>query len=627
MEDYLVPQKLIVSALTPKNFSSWIQEIKGIATRAQVWEYVDPEGLESEPVAPKYPRFGDYIKIVPIVTPASIQETVTEGFPPVLVPVMCEDYDDLSEAQQKSYDAKERSYRALQQEAKMSSIGIQKVHTAILESARGYLAVNRKASPVREILISLASKFKRPDADLQLQIDEKYEELKASHPIKGQIESWVQQWEALREEMTYLNIDTSYNEHLFTTHFLKAARIWAPEFCDQWARAKKAANQPLTFFETTMEYRVGVDQHFKDTKPSRSQHSANAASFQGASPSASASNDKFSKNVCVCEEAHSWAKCPYLTPKARSSGWKADKDKREQIRQKIQSKSNLYWSIKKHCNFDILNELPVPNGPWQKKARGKASDSTNTPELPATTATEKDASYAFGNMAISADSSENLLRYSVSYGSGCSNHLTWDKSRFIDEIRPAYEWVKTPARDLLIERYATMLVKGKLNGKTRNLHFRSTAYVPTSQVTLVSVGKLKDEGAFWDMHTDTVKVKGVSIFELEEHFGLHTIEYHPVGHAAAYANFVGPRPVAIPKGTPWKFHLRLGHCQPDVITHLAKSGSIELPKGDASKTVKCETCKFAKYLPQTCVEKAVQPVDGNKSPKSVRMQGLSTSEG
>lgn len=60
MEDYLVPQKLIVSALTPKNYSTWIQEIKGIATRAQVWKYVDPEGDEPEPVMPKYPKFGDY---------------------------------------------------------------------------------------------------------------------------------------------------------------------------------------------------------------------------------------------------------------------------------------------------------------------------------------------------------------------------------------------------------------------------------------------------------------------------------------------------------------------------------------------------------------------------------------
>ena len=37
-----------------KNYNSWIEEIKEIATRAQIWEYVDFENSESESVASKY---------------------------------------------------------------------------------------------------------------------------------------------------------------------------------------------------------------------------------------------------------------------------------------------------------------------------------------------------------------------------------------------------------------------------------------------------------------------------------------------------------------------------------------------------------------------------------------------
>lgn len=187
MEDYLVSQKLAVTALTPKNYSTWIQEIKEIATRAQVWEYVDPEGDESELDMLKYSKFKNYIKIVSIATSGSTQETTIESFSLVFVFTACEDYDDLSKAQQRSYDAKERFYKALQQEVRMTSLEIQKVHTIVLESARGYIAVNRMASFVREILISLFNKFKRPDADLQLQIDERYEELKASNPSSAAI--------------------------------------------------------------------------------------------------------------------------------------------------------------------------------------------------------------------------------------------------------------------------------------------------------------------------------------------------------------------------------------------------------------------------------------------------------
>ena len=124
------------------------------------------------------------------MTSNSTQSTIADDLnPPDLVSVACEDYEDLSETQRKSYDAKKRSYRALQQEVKMANMSIQKIHTTVLKSARDYIAVNRKTSFVRDILISLVSKFKRLDENLQLQIDERYEKLKASHSIKDQIES------------------------------------------------------------------------------------------------------------------------------------------------------------------------------------------------------------------------------------------------------------------------------------------------------------------------------------------------------------------------------------------------------------------------------------------------------
>jgi hypothetical protein len=139
----------------------------------------------------KYLKFQDYIKIVPADTPAFTQsQTIIElTTPSILVSEKCTNYDDLSIHQQKSYDAKERSYRALLHEVKSTEIDIQKVHIAVLKSARSYISVSRKASSVREILISLALKFKRKDENLQLQIDQKYEKLKTTHPVKSQIES------------------------------------------------------------------------------------------------------------------------------------------------------------------------------------------------------------------------------------------------------------------------------------------------------------------------------------------------------------------------------------------------------------------------------------------------------
>ena len=87
--------------------------------------------------------------------------------------------------------------------------------------------------------------------------------------------------------------------------------------------------------------------------------------------------------------------------------------------------------------------------------------------------------------------SNNLLHKSVIYDSGASVHVTYDRARFIDELEPIYEWLQTPAGDLLIEGWATMMVVGMLNGRKRELKFKRTAYVTSTDVTLVSVQRLK----------------------------------------------------------------------------------------------------------------------------------------
>jgi hypothetical protein len=212
----------------------------------------------------------------------------------------------------------------------------------------------------------------------------------------------------------------------------------------------------------------------------------------------------------------------------------------------------------------------------------------------------ENASYAFENMIISTDldSNENLFRYSVTYDFEAFNHLIEDKSRFINEIILAYEWVKISNDDLLIEEYDTMTVNEKLNEKSKILHFRKTAYVSKSSVILVSIKLLKDEKALWNMHIDTIDVKDTFIFKLEEHFELYTIEYISSDHVETYVNFIESKEEninAVSKEISWKFHLRLDHCQSEIINQLIKFEFIELVNDESAlKTVQCETCVTTK---------------------------------
>jgi hypothetical protein len=75
------------------------------------------------------------------------------------------------------------------------------------------------------------------------------------------------------------------------------------------------------------------------------------------------------------------------------------------------------------------------------------------------------------------NSEYNSLYKTMIYDSECSDHFTFDKNRFIDEIRFACEWIKTSEDLMLIEKYDTMLINAKLNERNRRLLFKDTAYI------------------------------------------------------------------------------------------------------------------------------------------------------
>jgi hypothetical protein len=101
---------------------------------------------------------------------------------------------------------------------------------------------------------------------------------------------------------------------------------------------------------------------------------------------------------------------------------------------------------------------------------------------------DDDEEFRFDNMTASSEYSS--LHKAVMYDSECSDHLTFDKDRFVDEIRSACEWIKTPEGLMLIERYGTMLINAKLDEKNRRLLFDNTVYISFIDVILVFSIKL-----------------------------------------------------------------------------------------------------------------------------------------
>ena len=282
------------------------------------------------------------------------------------------------------------------------------------------------------------------------------------------------------------------------------------------------------------------------------------------------------------------------------------------IRHKIEQSYGLYTAIKSFCDTDILDGItnqsyparpPKRYGSFKPKAKVVEEKKTET---------ETTDTFRFSNIHMTmaeiagvsdpdADdwSPPNPLYYSVVHDSGCNQTITWDKSRFINEVKPVSvpEWTSTPKGPRRIEGYGTMRVNAKRDGKPVTLLFDDTAYCPTLENTLVLNNRLKKQGVIWDQINDRLfnKNTGLKICDVEDHFDLAVLEYHPVHYPhpiPAQANSIQPRHQEV--ATPWIWHLRMGHCRPAVVKKLRAIPDVVMKEGAAPLTIECETCAVSK---------------------------------
>lgn len=178
------------------------------------------------------------------------------------------------------------------------------------------------------------------------------------------------------------------------------------------------------------------------------------------------------------------------------------------MKQKIMNFAGFYWSIKRVTDTDILMKITEPpkhryfeRGESSENSgnSGNSDGSGNGGNTRANSGEDvPNAPFSFANIAYGTIRSHNPLHANVIYDSGAANHLTFEKSRFVGEIIPTSkdqdQWVCTPNENMKIAEYDTMLVKGTANGAPRDLLFNNTAYVPDSEVTLVSANLLQDKG-------------------------------------------------------------------------------------------------------------------------------------
>jgi hypothetical protein len=508
----------IIISLIPKNYHKWIKEIQGLAVRANVWEYVDPQGTKQEPTNGECPDVSDYA--VPLESTITVR--LDQDSAPRIRPVR--DYSELTSEQKDSLKVNIATWELKEKRINKIAKGMQIVDNAIKMSARSYISSDEMTSSCRDIIRMLAARYKLTKDQIIEQIQDEFQDLKTwPPPTKDKIEEWVIRWENLRGHIVRAGIMGLFGSDVtYTKEFLKAGRKWAPDFCDSWVREHRAAGREVDFFHTTREYRNEVEMTLKNARiagqanaailhgkthdqADQSGHSLGSGHNHGSGHHCPGHGDeKFKGRKCVCGEVHLFKECPYIVTSARKPGWTENATAREELRQKIKKNPRFLIVIKHIIDTNILDGL-----------EDQKDDQTD------------DGHFHFSGVVTVT---KNPLSNSVIYDSGCSQSLTYDKARFVGEITPASDWIDISNGPMLAEGYGTMRVNGKLGDKAIRMDFAKTAWVPTTNMTLVSVNKLKKEGYIWDMNQNALiqQKDGKKVCNIEEHYGLPTIEFNLV---------------------------------------------------------------------------------------------------
>ncbi len=448
-------EKATMTVLTPQNYHIWIKEIQAYAEQYQVWKYVDSDGQIESSTKEASSKASDY----------QVVEPGAETTRPAL------NLKELSDKQRKEYKADVLEYQMLSKFTEKILQDIRNVSTAVKTSARQYIPPHEMSSSVRQIIQTLAARYKLSNQKIVKQIHAQWRALKNSS-VKDKIESWIADWESLRLQMISLKLDETFeNDTIFVSEFLRADHKWAFIFCDNWEYQLDAAQQTVEFFRITRSYRNTV---LKESDSAAIENVtisrySNAAILHGKKQDQAdqkakkkplknkSSNDKFKGRKCVCDEMHLFKECLYIVTAVRKPGWKENAKTLNEARQRILKNARFRTATKVITDINILNGL--------RDDETAQKEDTETAKLNGTMTQFRFDNVAMISTLVDVLKIKNSFSNNVIYDFGCNQSLTYDKARFVDEITSANKWVNTSNEAMLVENYETMLIDDKLGDK------------------------------------------------------------------------------------------------------------------------------------------------------------------
>ena len=164
--------------LTPQNFHTWLKELKSITKKIKIWEYVDSNDQKQQSESIDFFEISDFqISVASQSLIAIIAEKNASLSSHTLVTRPAEDYEKLSNAQQKTYQMKIIVYQMKEKLIKKMTHDMKIINNALKASTRTYIPTTDMNAPIRDVIKALTDRYKRSDAQITQQIFEHFRTL------------------------------------------------------------------------------------------------------------------------------------------------------------------------------------------------------------------------------------------------------------------------------------------------------------------------------------------------------------------------------------------------------------------------------------------------------------------
>jgi hypothetical protein len=265
MNDDRISFKIIMLILISNNFHLWIEELKDLALKIKIWEYINSYNQIQESREEVLFEISHFVIRFAFVS-AAVDDLITnqaDQFAQAQHLRVAKYFHELSTEQQENYRASVKEYKRKEKQMIKITQRMLKINEAIRASIKTYILSKLMFVFIKKILQFLIIKYKKIDDQIKKQIHEKFQTLKQSS-FKNQIETWVANWENLKSRILIFDIKNFFNfKTMFVEKFLIVDRKWISTFCDNWVLQKKAIEKNVHFEDTIREYKNVVKKRLK----------------------------------------------------------------------------------------------------------------------------------------------------------------------------------------------------------------------------------------------------------------------------------------------------------------------------------------------------------------------------